>query len=96
MLFPNTRQNGFTLLELLIVIAIIGILSAVVLASLGASRVKARNAAVLSQMDEYRKALDLYVSSGNAAPNNWAASGNINYCRVACFGDNVGLSLIHI
>ena len=60
MRFPYNKKQGFTLLELLVVIAIIGVLSAVVLASLNGSRVKARNASVLAQMDEYIKALNLY------------------------------------
>lgn len=53
-------QNGFTLLELLIVIAIIGILAAIVLASTSASRDKAQYTQVAQQLKEIEKALWLY------------------------------------
>ncbi len=59
-------EKGFTLLELLIVISIIGVLSTVVIVSLDKSRKNARNKAVIEQMFEYQKSLELsYASSGN-------------------------------
>ncbi|MDB5245386.1 MAG: prepilin peptidase dependent protein type pilus assembly protein PilA [Parcubacteria group bacterium] len=47
---PEESKKGFTLIELLVVIAIIGLLSSVVLASLNAARVKAKDAAVRSEV----------------------------------------------
>lgn len=76
------QQYGFTLLELLVVIAIIGVLAAVVVASLNASRGNARNAAVLSQMAEYEKALGLYYLEFGEYP-----TASFNTTRVMCFGD---------
>lgn len=77
------KQRGFTLLELLVAIAIIGLLAAIVLASLGPSRERARNAQVLSQMYEYQKALDLYYLSEGRYPNSWTAT---NRGQIHCVG----------
>ena len=89
MWFPakGKLNRGFTLLELLVVIAIIGILSSVVLASLNSSREKASNAAILSQMNEYQKALELYYSDEGVYPHNW---GGALRARVLCLGEGVG------
>lgn len=72
-------QRGFTLLELLIVIAIIGILSTVVLAALDDSRRNSRNEAVISQMNEYQKALELNYSDTGQYPRTNVA-GTARYC----------------
>lgn len=56
-------KKGFTLLELLVVIAVIGILSSVVMTSLGDSKVKARDAVRLRDMDNLKTALNLYYET---------------------------------
>ena len=58
----KNHQEGFTLIELLVVVAIIGVLASVVLASLNSARAKARDAQAKSQLDEVRKALNLYYA----------------------------------
>ena len=64
----NRSERGFTLLELLVVIAIIGVIAAVVVASISRSREAGRNAAVLSQIAEYEKALNYYYSDNGFFP----------------------------
>jgi prepilin-type N-terminal cleavage/methylation domain-containing protein len=78
-------SRGFTLLELLVVIAIIGLLASISLAFLNPSREKSRNAAVLSQVYEYRKALDLYYTANGRYPSSWTVA---NRNRIFCIGDN--------
>ncbi|GEM_PF-357962 len=63
----NTKR-GFTLIEILVVIAIIGILSSVVLASLAVSRAKARDARRIADLEEVKKALELYYDSNGEYP----------------------------
>ena len=68
----NTRRiqsnNGFTLVELLVVISIIGVLSSTVLAAVSSARVKAENAARIQTMQEYEKALQLILTDKGDYP----------------------------
>lgn len=60
---PKTK--GFTLIELIVVIGIIGLLASVVTASLGKSRSKAEVAKVLSDYRAVSNAIELYRQSNN-------------------------------
>lgn len=61
---------GFTLLELLIVFGIIALIISIFVASTAQSRINTRNAAVLSQIGEYEKALNLYYADNGAFPGS--------------------------
>jgi len=65
-MFKNTKK-GFSLIELLIVVAIMGILSAVVLSSLGTAREKARDASRILDVKDMAKLLVLESDTGNVA-----------------------------
>lgn len=78
----NKKNLGFTLVELLIVIAIIGIISTVATVSLNEARAKARDAKRLSDMAQITKALELYYTEYGEYPNpqchDLAAIGGCN------------------
>ncbi len=75
------KNKGFTLIELLVVIAIIGLLSSVVLASLNSAREKAQLSAVVSNLSELQKALQLYNTEKGEFPKSPLPSGD-PYTRV--------------
>lgn len=80
------RSKGFTLIELLVVIAIIGILATVVMAALSSSRSKARDARRASDMQQIKRALELYAfdHGGNYPVTSGWAGMDCGY--VSCNG----------
>lgn len=50
----NFNRKGFTLIEMLVVVAVIGILSSVLLTALGPARNKAKDARIIQEMNQVR------------------------------------------
>lgn len=73
---PAGRQ-GFTLVELLVVVAIVGLLSGMVVISVQTAKAKARDAQRVTDMNNIATALALYHNNFNSYPV-WAEGGNIN------------------
>jgi len=79
-------SGGFTLVELLVVVAIIGLLASVVLTSLGLVRVKARDTRRSSDLKNFQTALELYATSNYHYPytncsgsNSWTSFDSPSY-----------------
>ncbi|MCR4286015.1 MAG: type II secretion system GspH family protein [Candidatus Kaiserbacteria bacterium] len=74
----NTR-DGFTILELLVVITIVGIISAVILGMINESRIKGRDGSRKAQTQELLKALELYYTENGVYPLYGAGAGAGGY-----------------
>ena len=64
-MLKNKKQSGFTLIELIVVVAIIGILSTIVIAFLGNARAKSKDNAVKSELNQVRTQAELYYATGS-------------------------------
>ncbi|MEI8061958.1 MAG: type II secretion system protein [bacterium] len=62
------KKTGFTLLELLFVVAIIALLSSIVLSSLAVARARGRDAKRISDLRQVRNAIELYMSDNGGNP----------------------------
>lgn len=63
------------MIELLVVVAIVGVLASVVLASLNTARKKARDSRRISDLHQIRNALNLYASdNGGSFPTTYGSS----------------------
>lgn len=72
-------KRGFTIIELLIVVAILGILSAVVLSILTDARLDARDKRRVADLEQIVKALELYHVDNRSYPReSEGANGNIS------------------
>ncbi len=65
-----SMTRGFTLIEILVVVAIIGLLSAVVMASLNAARERANIAKAKAEADQIMKAAELVLDEYGYYPND--------------------------
>lgn len=73
----NVQNKAFTLLELLIVVAIIGILTSIVLVATGDARNKGADAGVKSNLQTVRSQAEIFYSNnGNSyVPLIWSSDG---------------------
>jgi prepilin-type N-terminal cleavage/methylation domain-containing protein len=71
--FLNT---GFTLIEILVVVSIIGIITTVVLVSLNGAKDKATDVKSVTELDQLRKALELYRTDNGKYPGEENAEYN--------------------
>lgn len=77
-----TRNNrGFTLIEILMVVATIALLSSLILSSMNISRKRARDAKRMSDMYQMQKALNIYLDKYETFPN---APGDFDGWDIGC------------
>lgn len=86
MILEKSGKKSFTLIEMLIVIAILGILTGVIYVYTGSTKEKARDARRKQDLDTLSKAIDLYALNKGYYPPLPLPEGS--YGRVACSNDN--------
>lgn len=72
----NNKQRGFTIVELLIVIVVIGILAAITIVAYNGVQARATFSAYKSDIAGINKAILLYYADNDAYPGNLASSGS--------------------
>lgn len=102
-LFKKNKENssranlksgaGFTLIEMLIVIAIIGILSSILLVGLGAFRGRGRDARRIADLRQVQNALELHFNQLGRYPLSSEVS-NWDGLRTTLVGADIGISTI--
>ncbi|MDT8442021.1 MAG: type II secretion system protein [Desulfuromonadales bacterium] len=66
----NRRRRGFTLIELLIVMSIVGILASIAVPSYQRSLIKAREAVLMENLYQMRRAIDAYFADNLKYPDS--------------------------
>jgi len=68
-MFTLNKEKGFTLIELMIVVAIIGILAAIAIPQFASYRVKAFNSAAKSDLHSAQTTFEVFFNDNNKYPN---------------------------
>ena len=77
----SANQRGFTLIELIVVVTIIGILAAVAVSNVKNAQTKAREAALKDDLFEMRKAIDNYYADKQKYPDSLNTLVSEKYLR---------------
>jgi len=75
------QQSGFTLIELIVVVTIIGILAAVAVSNVRWAQTKARESALRHDLFEMRKSIDDYYADKQKYPESLQALQQQHYLR---------------
>jgi len=85
---PNRIKPGFTLVELLVVIAVIGILAAMLLPALAGAKRKAKDAQCINNVRQLTLASSIYASeSGSHAAYNFAEQPDSLWMGMGYYGN---------
>ncbi len=72
------KKNGFTIVELLIVVVVIGVLAAIVIVAYNGITSQAHNTAVKSDLANFTKKMELYRVNNGEYPSNSTELENAN------------------
>src|SRR4051812_39594633 len=75
------QQSGFTLIELIVVVTIIGILAAVAVSNVKWAQTKARESALRHDLFEMRKSIDDYYADNQKYPESLQTLAQKHYLR---------------
>lgn len=79
----NTKKNGFTIIELIVVVAIIAVLAAIVITNVNIYMVKARDARRKADIKQIMLALEMYYADNGQYPTgSWLTSNNTNWATL--------------
>jgi len=67
-MIKKVRQSGFTLVEILVVVSILGLLSTLTMVSLNTARMKTRDTVRVADMEQLEAALDIYYNDNKTYP----------------------------
>ena len=67
---PRSKEKGFTLIELIVVVTIIGILAGIALVNVSTAQRKARESALRANLFEMRKAIDNFYADKQHYPSD--------------------------
>lgn len=80
-------SSGFTIVELLIVIVVIGILAAITIVAYNGIQSRGRDAQRLSEMDRFKKSLEVYYIDNGVYPQ---CAGSTDVCTsTSGYGSNI-------
>jgi len=73
------KNKGFTLVEILIVVAIIGLLASIILVGLSSFRARGRDARRIADLHQVQNALELYFIKNGSYPTTapWTGVGSL-------------------
>jgi len=87
MIVRHAHQTGFTLIEMMIVIVIIGILSTIIAGNFTTAKLKARDAQRKNDMAQLQRALETYYNDKGTYPPAAADGGLEGYTWGGVFAD---------
>ena len=86
----KSNRNGFTLIEMLVVISLIGILATLALVSFGVSQKQARDSARRSDLKQYQTSVENYANINNGIYPIYATVTTIPSSGGFCTDLNIG------